>query len=501
MLEDLSAYSENNRLEAKEAKGGLPKSIWETYSAFANTAGGVILLGVEELADHSLNATGVKDPRKLLDDFWNAANDPTRVSAVVLTDSDVSVRDVDGNQVIAIHVPRADRRIKPVFLHGNPSHSFRRNHTGDYRCTIDEVRSMMRDAADESQDSKPLPRVRMDELNSKTVRAYRQLYNTSHEGHPWTDLSDYEFLRTIGAAEYTDDGELHPTGAGLIMFGEDWRITKEFPSYILDYRQQLSPAERWQDRVTSKSGEWSGNAYDFFFRVYNLARQALKTPFRLDGIHRVDDTPAHRALREALANCLVNANYTGRQGITVVWERDKITVSNPGDFRIDLERAKRGGRSDPRNQAMLNMFSAIDIGERAGSGIPRIIDGWISCGYDEPTWQVEFDPERTTLTLPLTQDISAAKEKPLETERAHKPGENAGINLQTFFTLEENEQSAIKLAMTNGRVTTAKLAEERGLTLKAARAVLRQLAEDGLLEWEGKSSRDPHQYYRIAGTD
>ena len=81
MLEDLSAYSENNRLEAKEAKGGLPKSIWETYSAFANTAGGVILLGVKELADHSLNATGVKDPRKLLDDFWNAANDPTRVSA------------------------------------------------------------------------------------------------------------------------------------------------------------------------------------------------------------------------------------------------------------------------------------------------------------------------------------------------------------------------------------------------------------------------------------
>ena len=170
-------------------------------------------------------------------------------------------------------------------------------------------------------------------------------------------------------------------------------------------------------------------------------------------------------------------------------------------FTVALTRAKRGGRSDPRNQAMLNMFSAIDIGERAGSGIPRIIDGWISCGYDEPTWQVEFDPERTTLTLPLTQGISAAKEKPLETERAHKPGENAGINLQTFFTLEENEQSAIKLAMTNGRVTTAKLAEERGLTLKAARAVLRQLAEDGLLEWEGKSSRDPHQYYRIAGTD
>lgn len=107
------------------------------------------------------------------------------------------------------------------------------------------------------------------------------------------------------------------------------------------------------------------------------------------------------------------------------------------------------------------------------------------------------DPERTALTLPLTQNDSTTEGEPSGSEQAQQRSDKAGIDLQTFFVLEENEQSAIKLAVTNGRVTTAGLTDGRGLTLKAARNVLRQLTEGGLLEWEGKSGRDPRQYYRI----
>ena len=62
----IEQYRENNRIEAKKALGGLPKSIWETYSAFANTHGGIILLGVEEWADKSLHTVDLPDPDKLI---------------------------------------------------------------------------------------------------------------------------------------------------------------------------------------------------------------------------------------------------------------------------------------------------------------------------------------------------------------------------------------------------------------------------------------------------
>lgn len=107
------------------------------------------------------------------------------------------------------------------------------------------------------------------------------------------------------------------------------------------------------------------------------------------------------------------------------------------------------------------------------------------------------DPERTALTLPPTQNDSTTEGEPSGSEQAQQRSDKAGIDLQTFFVLEENEQSAIRLAVTNGRVTAAELADERGLTLRVARNVLRQLTEGGLLEWEGKGSRDPRQYYRI----
>ena len=122
---NIEKYKENNRLEAKAAAVGLPKSLWATYSAFANTNGGIILLGVTEDAQHQLHVEGVNDADAL--DFWNIINNQSKISINVLNDKDVIVREFDGKKIIIISVPRAQRYDKPIYLDGNLFSSYKRN--------------------------------------------------------------------------------------------------------------------------------------------------------------------------------------------------------------------------------------------------------------------------------------------------------------------------------------------------------------------------------------
>ena len=173
-VNELDKYREGNCLEVKKATGGLPKSLWETYSAFANTNGGIILLGIEELADKTFSAVKLPDPEKLIADFWNGINNRRQVNVNILTDKNVQIIEAQNNRIVAIEVPRANRKDKPVYLGVDPFlGSYRRNGEGDYHCTKDEVRNMMRDQADTSQDLRVLEQLNLDAFDYESVRRYR----------------------------------------------------------------------------------------------------------------------------------------------------------------------------------------------------------------------------------------------------------------------------------------------------------------------------------------
>ena len=332
------SYREDNRREVKKAKGGLPISLWETYSAFANCYGGIIILGIKENKDGSWYMTGLDNAAKL------SASD---------------------------HV-------------------------------------------------------------------------------------------------------LHPTAAGLLMFGEEYKILYEFPEYFLDYREILDPTIRWTDRLQSSSGDWSGNLFDFFFRVYGKIVKDLKIPFKLEGITRIDDTPVHKALREALANCIVNTDFYFPRGIVIRKDTESITMENPGSIRTGKAQMLKGGISDPRNKALMKMFNLIGIGERAGSGVPDIYSVWEQQGWKQPEVAEEYGPDRTILKLSFVKST----DKKVLIKSADKKALIKSADKKKYTNKTRQQLEKITEWMEPDReYRIAEIAEFLGIKETRARELMRELIQ------------------------
>ncbi len=480
-------YREDNRLEVKKCEGGLPASLWESYSAMANCYGGVIIIGVGERNDGSFYTTGLQDAAGLKKVFWDTINSRSKVNINLLMDEDVKTYELNGDVILVINVPRARRDQRPVYINNDIwNGTYRRNWEGDYHCTKSEIRSMLRDEPEDTMDMIVLEDYTLKELSDETVQAYRNYFSAVKPGHVWENLPKEEFVEKIGAAGRLKNGELRPTVAGLLMFGEEYRIVSYFPTYFLDYREVLDPTIRWTDRIQSSSGEWSGNLFDFFFRVYNRLSRDLPKPFVLNGLSRVEDTPTHKAVREALANCIVNADFYLPRGLVILKEQDKIVMQNPGSIRTGKNQMLRGGISDPRNSAILKMLNLLSIGERAGSGVPNIFSVWENNKWDAPVIEEQYGPDRTILTLPLSGKIAKkTSEENKQRKQAKKTSEENEQSLQAKISSEvskrsktiEHENIIIEMLQKNGSMKVREMSQILNLSEQRIRAIISKMDE------------------------
>ncbi len=415
-IKRLVAKSENAAVEFKRARGGVPADFWPSYSSFANTDGGVIILGVRE-KDGKREIEGLADVEKIVADLWNAVNTPDKVSANVLFNESIYPVDVDGKSVVVVEVPRAERTVRPVFVGSDVfKGTYRRNGEGDYHCSRETVEGMIRDKCAETADNCVLDELTIADLDADSIRRYRMYFSQLRPGHVWSSLADDGFLMKIGAAARGRDGNVHPTLAGLVCFGDFNEITNVLPYFFLDYREHLSPDVRWTDRVCSGDANWSGNIFDFFFRINQSITAGVKVPFKIasDNVTRDDDTPVHKALREVLANALIHADYHGRRGIVIDKYPKRLEVSNPGTLRMSKSVAIAGGTSDARNGKIFNIFSLVRIGERSGMGLSSLYGTWEREHFAAPAIVESYEPDRTKVTVEFEADDFELGVKPAE---------------------------------------------------------------------------------------
>ena len=396
-LTKIENYRENNRIEAKKALGGLPQSIWETYSAFANTLGGVILLGVEEYKDKSLHPVDLPDPERLVREFWRIINDRTKVSGNILHKKRVEIVQSEGKKIIVIVVPRAPRTEKPVYIGNDPfTGTYRRNGEGDYKCSKEQVRSMLRDAEKRSLDMESVKWSSLEKLKRDSIKDYRRLIEENETDTSFKTMSDIEFLCEIGAA-VCENGKVYPTGAGLLVFGKREEISHFYPRFRLCFEERITA--RGVKRYCSEKEGQIENLFDFY--VFAIERLNKSVENRLRKASERQCLEIKKGVSEALVNCLVNADYHGKKGIVITQTRFTFVFCNAGSFRADLEIAKNGGVSDPRNSAVKKIFYYLGMGSGTGNGILDIFAKWRKIGWALPTIKEEFNSERVTFTLPF----------------------------------------------------------------------------------------------------
>lgn len=378
------ADGERVTLECKKAQSGLPNSIWETYSAFGNTYGGTILLGIyEDITEKDrtkrFTVIGVDDTDKIRKDLWNTINSREKVNINLLHDEDVSVVEVNGKDVISVHVPQAEYTVRPIYINNNIQRgTYKRNHEGDYHCTEQELKMMLRDGNEAGNDRMFLEHYTMEDIDIPTLERYRILFKTDHPDHLWNSLEHKDFLKQLGGYMVNrQDNAEGLTMAGLLMFGKGLPVRERFDNLRMDYidKTNLIGEQRYSDRLTY-DGTWENNLFNFIRIVLPRLTKDLPRPFKMEGVERKDDTPQHKAVREAMTNAIIHADFMLNGILKVEKYDDKFVLTNPGLLKLPIEQIYEGGDSKARNQRIQTMLRMIGYGENIGSGFPLILSAW-----------------------------------------------------------------------------------------------------------------------------
>lgn len=470
LMDSLLDDGENSEYEFKKAQNFLPDDLWETYSAFANTNGGIIFLGIQEKND-KFTILGVNNPKSIEKQFFDCINNKNKVNTNIISNDNIKILSINDKNIIKIIVPRATRREKPIYINNNPmTGTYKRNHSGDYKCTEREIRRMFSEQSDIARDNVSLEEVTIGDINIETLVSYRKRFSIVRgTTHAWVALSDEDFLYQIGAV---GKDKKHLTLAGLLMFGKEREIVNVIPTYFLDYREVNleNTDERWFNRIVSSDGSWTGNLYDFYFKIINRLTSDLNIPFKIENNTRNDDTIVHVAIREALTNTLVHADYNESGSILIEKDNNTFIFSNPGNLRIPKERALKGGESDPRNPTLHKMFSLIGIGERAGSGLVTIQAAWRKQHWQHPILEEVVQPDKVILTL---KTISLIPNHILN-----------GLKIQIgekFSSLSNNEILALAFASQYENVTNINLQNYAEINAYESNKILSNLVNKKLL--------------------
>ena len=462
LIKNLNILKESYNIEFKLAKNSFPKEALNTYSAFANTDGGVLILGIEE-KDGKAIVSGVENVEKIKKDIFDTLNNRSIVSKNIIDDKNIKIEEIEDKKIIIIEIPKANYKDKPIYLREQFNLAYKRNHEGDYKCTPEDIKQMIRDSSDEPLDNQLISKFSIDDLDEESIRLYRKNFINLKPDHIFNSLEMKDFLIKLRVLRKNRDTQkLEPTLAGLLFFGKTESIKEVLPYFHLEYLDKsIVGQERWQDRIVY-DGTWGeGNLYNFFNVVIRKLYLSVEKNFQLleDQKTREEYSGIQIALREMLVNAIIHADYKIDTPLKITKYSNYFEFQNPGGLKISKMEFFNGGYSKPRNENIEFLFRMINLCERAGSGIPKILKVTNERKFKFP--EIEDDGKKFIFKF---WNTSLLDELVLENEK---------------------ERLIVEYVLKNLRITNTQARENLNLKKHEAADLFNRLIEKGYLERNG----------------
>jgi ATP-dependent DNA helicase RecG len=394
LLKHLTTIEWDN-FEVKEAQSELPKNIWETVSAFANTAGGWIVLGVAESkvnGQSQYSITGVHNAEKLEQDFITTARSRTKFNAVLNVAAKMYT--FDGKIVLLFHILSSP--FKPIYFNHNIENTYIRSGSGDQRATEMEIMALQREQAFGCKSELTIPGTSIADLSKQSLDTYRRTIANFNPEFPFNNLNDEDFCTKIGIVY---NGEL--TYGSLLMLGK-WDVLRlHVRNFWIDYLEIPGTSfANANTRYTFRMQEYE-NLWEYYNVIIQRLRNFVDNPFTTGpNGYSPDDNSQLYALREGLVNMLAHADYFSPMHSTIRVFYDRIEFQNPGRFAIDLNSIGKVIASNPRNPSIIRFFRYAKLAENAGYGINKVLGWKKSTGED-----VIFDSNLTLTTVAYVRNI------------------------------------------------------------------------------------------------
>jgi ATP-dependent DNA helicase RecG len=371
-------------LEVKAAQREVPRDAYETVSAFANTAGGHLVLGVQQQGDQ-FEIVGVVALDKVQNDLLSALRSREKISYQMATSDDVI--ETETGRLLVFYIPEAPRQHKPVYLNGDIRRSFIRRGAGDQKCNEDDIRRFLRAAGGPSYESEAVDLDLGASVDTATLSRYRQRFQAQYPGHPCNEFDNAHFLEHWALA-VAGDGKLRPTRAAILLFGAGAALRTMMPRPLVDCRwadyawDAPAPEQRWLDRLVCEENLWT-----CWEQLADRYAQNATRPFAIEmrTMERQERPEDFISFREAAINLLMHQDFeeTTRPA-TIAFHSDRVVFENPGTSRASKADLLEPGAKDVRNPIIVSVFRRVGLSEQAGTGIGAIFSDWRRRGRVPP---------------------------------------------------------------------------------------------------------------------